>query len=132
MVTSRWKRVGVAVVLLTSAAVGCTRRGSAAAPPDAPPQTEWSLTITNGHWLDVSVYVMYDGQRTHVGLVTAATTQTYVLPPHTIGQGRTVRLHAEAIGSSHRATTEALLVQGGQHVEWTLQSGLERSSVAVW
>jgi len=49
-----------------------------------------------------------------------------------VGPGRTVRLEANAIGSPVRTTTEALLVRAGQHVAWTLQSGLERSSVTVW
>jgi hypothetical protein len=90
------------------------------------------LTVTNHHWLDVSIHVISDGQRARVGAVPAARAATYILPPRMVGPARAVRLEANAIGSPARATTEALLVRAGQHVEWTLQSGLRQSSVAVW
>jgi hypothetical protein len=130
MVGSQRKHVGVAHLLLALAAAGCARgRG---AQSDAIPETEWILSVTNRHWLDVSVYVITDGRRARVGAVPAAGAATYILPPRMVGPARAVRLEATAIGSPARATTETLLVRAGQHVEWTLQSGLERSSVAVW
>jgi hypothetical protein len=130
MVGSQWNRVSMALLLLTSAAAGCARwRGASS---DAIPETEWMLTVTNRHWLDVSIQVISDGQRARVGAVPAAGAATYILPPRMVGPGRTVRLEANAIGSPARATSEALLVRAGQHVEWTLQSGLRQSSVAVW
>ena len=116
--------------MLTSAIPSCARGRSAASEPA--PQTEWSLTVVNRHSLDISVYVTYDGQRSHVGVVPATSTATYVLPPHLIAPGRTVRLQANAIGSTRRVTTDALLVRAGQHVEWNLEIGLGQSSVAVW
>ena len=118
------------VLMLTSAIPSCARGRSVA--PEQAPQTEWSLTVINRHSLDISVYVTYDGQRSHVGVVPAASTATYVLPPHMIASGRTVRLQANAIGSTRRVTTDALLVRAGQHVEWSVESGLGQSSVAVW
>lgn len=130
MVGSRWDRGGVAFLLLISAVAGCVRgRG---AESEALPETEWSLTVTNHHWLDVSIQVITDGQRARVGAVPAASAATYILPPRMVGPGRTIRLEANAIGSTARTTSEGLLVRAGQHVEWTLQSGLSQSSVAVW
>lgn len=120
----------MAFLLLIALVAGCVRgRG---AESEAFPETEWSLTVTNHHWLDVGIQVITDGQRTRVGAVSAASAATYILPPRMVGPGRSVRLEANAIGSPARTTSEALLVRAGQHVEWTLQSGLERSSVAVW
>lgn len=130
MVGSRRDRGGVAFLLLISAVAGCVRgRGTE---PLAQPETEWSLTVTNHHWLDVGIQVITDGQRARVGAVSAAGSATYILPPRMVGPGRTVRLEASAIGSPARATSEALLVRSGQHVEWTLESGLRQSSVAIW
>lgn len=126
----RSKQVALVVLLLASAMPSCGRRRGSL--PEETPQAEWSLTVINRHSLDVTVFVISDGRRTHVGSVPSLRTVTYVLPSHLVGPGRTVRLEANAIGSRERGTTEALLVRGGQHVEWTLQGGLDRSSVAVW
>jgi hypothetical protein len=101
---------------------------------EAAPEVEqgWTLTIVNHHWLDVSVYVMSDGDRSHVAMVTATRTQSFEMPARLITGGRLIVLEADPIGATRPVRTERLAVQGGQNVEWTLESGLERSSVAVY
>ena len=92
----------------------------------------WTLTIINHHWLDVSVYVMSDGGRSHVALVPATFTQTFEMPARMITNGRLITIEANPIGANRTIRTERLSVQGGQRVEWTLETGLERSTVAVY
>jgi hypothetical protein len=122
------------MALLTLAALlaGCTRGSTPATPADTAPDAEWSLTVINRHSLDVSLFVITDGQRARVGSVPASATETFVLPPRMIGSSRSVQLEATAIGSPRRARSEALVIRGGQHVEWTLQNGLEHASIAIW
>lgn len=131
MCGSRHRWVGAALLLLAGAA-GCAFGRGREGATDAVSQTEWSLTVTNRHWLDVDIHVITDGLRAHVGSVRAVAAATYVLPPRLVGAGRSVRFEARAVGSPARATSEALVVRPGQHVEWTLQSGLDRSSIAIW
>jgi flagella basal body P-ring formation protein FlgA len=123
------RRVGLVLLLVAAVTTRCG--GGRGQPAEATPEAEWSLTVTNRHWLDVTVYVIYDTQRNRVGTVTAASAETFVLPSHTIGSGRTIRFEANAIGSRERAVSEPLAVRAGQHVQWVLESGLARSSVAV-
>jgi hypothetical protein len=120
------------LVLLAALLTGCAHRSSSSVEAVPPPEGDWTLTINNRHWLDVSIYVMYDGGRAHVGSVSATRAETYTLPFRMISSGRTVRLEANPIGATRTVRTDALAVQSGQHVEWTLETGLERSSVAVW
>jgi hypothetical protein len=54
------------------------------------------------------------------------------MPARMIGGGRLITLEANLIGATRSVRTERLLVQGGQRVEWTLETGLERSTVAVY
>ena len=118
--------IGAMVAALT----GCSHhRGESA---ETTPDQGWTLTIVNHHWLDVSVYVMSDGGRSHVGLVPATNTQNYEMPARMIGGGRLITLEANPIGATGSVRTERLSVQGGQRVEWTLETGLERSMVAVY
>ena len=115
---------------MTTALAACRHRRAASG--EVAEETEWSLTVKNHHWLDVTIYVMYDSQRQRVGTVTATQVQTFILPAYLIAPGRVVRLEANPIGATRNVTTESLSIRGGQHVEWTLETALDRSSVSVW
>ena len=54
------------------------------------------------------------------------------LPARLLGQGREIRLLGDAIGNEAYATTDILVVQQGQYIEWTLETDLRRSSVGVF
>jgi len=90
------------------------------------------LTVINHHWLDVTVFVEHDGQRTRIGTVTAASTQEFVVPMRVLGVSHQFRLLGSAIGSSDLVRTETLTLQPGQFIEWTLEHDLRRSSVGVF
>ena len=113
-----------------AALAACSHRnaGETATNPDE----GWTLTVINHHWLDVSIYVMSDGGRSHVALVPATQTQSFEMPARMITNGRLITIEANPIGANRTIRTERLAVQGGQRVEWTLETGLERSSVAVY
>jgi len=90
------------------------------------------LTVTNHHFLDITVYLEHDGQRTRVGTVTAASTAQFRLRGNNISASRQFRLFATAIGSDENVRTETLTIQSGQLIEWTLEHDLRRSSVGVY
>jgi Flp pilus assembly protein CpaB len=125
----------LAPLLLTLMVTAC---GQHHATPGAAPRTaptdpvEVVLTVTNHHFVDITVYVEHDGQRTRVGTVTAATTQQFLLPMRVLGISHQFRLYGEAIGSPESVRTETLNIQPGQAIEWTLESNLRRSSVGVF
>ena len=121
------------VLLLMAMSVACTPHHGGGTPADEPTPAEgWRLTVINHHWLDVSVVVLSDAQRFRVGTISATQTQTFDLPSRMISNGRNVRLEANPIGATRVLTTDPLDVRAGQRVEWTLETGLERSSVAIW
>ncbi|MFN2572701.1 MAG: hypothetical protein ABR537_13995 [Gemmatimonadales bacterium] len=92
----------------------------------------FAVVVINHHWLDVTVYLVHDGQRTRVGTVTATTTEQFALSTQLLGSSREIALIGEAVGSKEMIRTELLAVQAGQYVEWTLENALRRSSVAVY
>jgi hypothetical protein len=95
-------------------------------------EQEFVLKVVNHHWLDVDVFILHNGQRTHVGTITATASQTIILPAHLLGASRQIALVADAIGSPAVVRSETLLVQPGQIIEWTLETDLRRSSVGVY
>ena len=118
------------LAVLTTATLACGSHRHAPAP--AVPQEGFAIVVINHHWLDVTVYVVHDGQRTRVGTVTATTTQEFDLSTRLLGSNRQVALIGEAVGSKEVIRTELLAVQPGQYLEWTLENALRRSSVAVY
>jgi len=118
----------VLILATTLATLACAgRHHSRLEPiPDIP------LRVTNHNWLDVTIYVLHDGQRTRVGSVTGSSTQEFTLPGRLLGQSHQLALLGEAIGSPDYARTEVLNIQAGQYIEWTLETDLRRSSVGVY
>lgn len=96
------------------------------------PEGEVALNVTNHNYLDVVVYVLHDGQRTRVGMVSGSSSTVFFLPTRLLGQGREIRLIGDAIGNDAYAVTDVLIVQRGQYIEWTLETDLRRSSVGVF
>ncbi len=118
----------LAILAAVTMSVACAGRRHATSDPlnDIP------LKVTNHNWLDVTIYVLHDGQRTRIGLVTGSSTQEFVLPARLLGQSHELALLGEAIGSPVFARTEVLTIQPGQFIEWTLETDLRRSSVGVY
>jgi len=88
--------------------------------------------VVNHHWLDVTIYIVHDGESSRVGIATASSTETFVLSGRLLGSTRQIYLMGRAVGSSEVVRTEMLTVQPGQNVEWTLENSLRRSSVGVY
>lgn len=115
-------------------------RGKVPSPPAVNGnEGEIALNVINHNYLDVVVYVLHHGVRTRVGSVTGSTSAVFLLPTRLLGQGREIQLRGYAIGKKDAAlggqdyaSTEILIVQQGQYIEWTLETDLRRSSVAVY
>lgn len=91
-----------------------------------------TVRVENKNWLDVVVYVEHEGQRQRLGTVTATSTASFTLRPTMIGGFGDIQLIANAIGSHATTTTGRLTIKPGMHIDWTLQTDLSRSSVAVY
>ncbi|HEU5260803.1 MAG TPA: hypothetical protein VFU41_05175 [Gemmatimonadales bacterium] len=126
-------RVGTALAALLVVASACWRHRRAADTATLhPPSGEIALRVTNHNYLDVTVYIVHDGQRTRVGTVTGSSTQMFFFPIRLLGQGGEIQLFGDPIGSTDSARTEILVVRSGQYIEWTLETDLRRSSVGVY
>lgn len=103
---------GVCFSLIAGA--GCAPR---AAPERIPPATAATLRVDNQAFLDVNVYVLRSGQRTRLGMVTALTTRTFVLPRTLVGTATTVQFLAAFIGSNRAPVSEEVVVWEGDEIE---------------
>jgi hypothetical protein len=117
-----------ALALLVAGAAACASHR----PAPVDPRGEFALSVINHHWLDVTIYVVHNGERTRVGTVTASSSERFLLAGRLLGATREVYLIGDVVGSPEVVRTEILLVQPGQYIEWTLENPLRRSSVAVY
>lgn len=91
------------------------------------------LDVNNHNWLDVTIYVVHGGQRTRVLTVVATTSASVIVPNHTLrNSGGQIRLLAHAIGNPATFMSETIVAKPGMTIDWTLESDLRRSSLAVW
>ena len=128
-------RVGTVLAALLFVAPACFWHRKPASAGNAPrdvPEGEIALQVTNHNFLDVTIYVLHNGQRTRVGTVTGSSSQVFYLPARLLGLGREIQLLGDPIGSTDFAVTETLIIQPGQYIEWTLETDLRRSSVGVY
>jgi hypothetical protein len=97
----------------------------------APQADGFSLVLNNHQVLDANIFVQHDGQVDRVGMVSASSSKSLVLPLWLLGQSRLIRLIAEPIGSDARYTSDFLSVQPGQMIELNVEGVLERSNYNI-
>ena len=111
--------------------IACARQSTHSDDTTPSGKGEIALVVENHHWNDVVVSVVHDGVAERVGLAIATKTSTFFFPSRRLGTSGLIRLRGHAVGAPDDHTTEAFLIQPGQEIQWTLESDLARSSVAV-
>jgi hypothetical protein len=109
---------------------GCARQTGAAGDSSLDLEPV-ELAVANHNWLDVVVFVVHGGQRTRLVTVTAAKSTTAMIPTFALRNDQ-IRLLAHAVGNPETFLSEPISVRRGMRITWTLESDLNRSSVAVW
>jgi hypothetical protein len=111
--------------------LGCHGRNEPSAdPPD--PATPVVLDVENHVQGDVVVYLRHGSQNIRLGTVTGLGTATFTFPWHQMGITGSSWLVARPFGGSRVYNSEPLVFQPGQSLKLTVESDLDRSSVAVW
>lgn len=90
------------------------------------------LRVENHNWLDMTIYVVHDGQRSRLGAATAAKTTDFAIQPQLLGQVGAIQLIADPVGSSQAIASPRVTVKEGTRLVWTLQTNLSQSSLAVY
>jgi hypothetical protein len=109
---------------------GCAKKPREGSQPL--PMTPTPLRVENHNWLDVTIYVLHDGQRSRLGAATAAKTTDFTIQPQLLGQVGDIQLIADPVGSSQAIASPVVKVTQGTRLVWTLQTDLSRSSLAVY
>jgi hypothetical protein len=129
--TFRPRRV-VCIAFAALAMLGGCLKPPTPTPSDPTSTGRVILTVHNNYRSDVNVYVIGDGQPSRVGTATAAATTSFDISARLLGNGRELRLRADPIGGRAVHTSELFRVGTGQRIDWTLETDLSRSTVAIY
>src|SRR5690348_3979230 len=89
-----------------------------------------TLNVINHHPLDVVIFNIRQGYRERIGDVTAASRGSFRLHLRRYPGGE-VQFYADPVGRSQGITSDVLHLFPGQAADWTLETDLARSSIAV-
>jgi hypothetical protein len=89
-----------------------------------------TLNVINHHPLDVVIFNIRQGYRERIGDVTAASRGAFRLHLRRY-PGNEVQFFADPVGRSQGITSDVLHLFPGQSADWTLETDLARSSIAV-
>lgn len=91
-----------------------------------------SLTVDNHYVSEVRISIVHDGLTTRVGSVAGSDRMNFILRPAVIGMSGHIQLVADPVAGSGRFISETIAVKPGEQVAWTLETRLERSSIAIY
>jgi hypothetical protein len=118
-------------LLMALTVLGCRKRDAETRPaPD--PNTPVPVQIESHFMGDVTIYLVRGSLRQRLGMVTALGTAEFTFPWRWLSQSGSSRLMAYPVAGARAQLSEPLIMQQGQWIKWTLESDLDRSSIAVY
>jgi len=124
-------RLAIAYGVLLSAGTACGFFSRDPAPSPAPLEGEVAVEVENHNWSDITVYLMTGGLPQRLGMVTALSNGSFAFSSQRLSTGGSVQLRANPV-AGNAFTSEAILVQPGQAIMWTLENDLDISSLSVY
>ena len=131
----RSPRALATAALLVLSVVACRRTVAVGGPDEVeevlPPEPA-TLQVQNHHNSDITIYLVRGNVRSRLGQVVAAGSQRWTLPAPVVRDAAGVVFVADPIGERGELRTERVVLRSGARVVWTLESGLTRSSLAIY
>jgi hypothetical protein len=122
----------VAIFAGLPAVPACGLLSSRHSPPSrSTVKSEISVEVENHNWSDITVYLLVGGLPQRLGMVTGLRNATFAFSSLRLNTGSGVRLRALPVAGDPY-TTEAILVQPGQAIFWTIENDLSASSFMVY
>jgi predicted small lipoprotein YifL len=127
----RTLRAALAGLMLLAALGACRSKGpTPSTVPD--PNSRVQVEVENHYMGDVVIYLVHGSDRQRLGMVTALSSAEFSFPWRRLGASANNRLLAYPIAGASAYASDPLQVQPGQWIKWTLESDLNRSSMAVY
>jgi hypothetical protein len=126
-------RLGLVLGTLIAGGSGCGLLFSRGEQPSAeqPLNGNVVVEVESHNWNDITVYLITGGLPQRLGMVSALGEASFDFPPQRLNSSTGVRLRALPV-AGQPFTSDAILVQPGQVITWTLENNLSASSYSVY
>src|SRR3989337_2040807 len=86
------------------------------------------IEVANHNWMDMVIHAQRDGTRVRLGLVRTENRARFVLPRHLAYWSGGVIPVADRVGSADVFTSDAMLVEPGARIVWSLENQISLSA----
>jgi hypothetical protein len=126
-------RLGLFIGALMAGGSGCGLLFSRGEQPSAEQTRHGNVVVEveSHNWSDITVYLITSGLPQRLGMVTALGEAIFDFPPQRLNSSTGIRLRALPV-AGEPFTSDAILVQPGQVITWTLENDLDASSYSVY
>ena len=116
------------------ASTGCASGGLTGGGDPSPSRfNEVTAHIENYNWPDMTIYLVYDGdRRQRLATLVTAQKRTLRIPPSLLRGAQGFKLEARAIGSGDRVRTPVIHATAGDEIFWTVENHLAISTTTLW
>jgi hypothetical protein len=123
----------IRVIALWATALGWAACGGKSDTDDVSPSSgELAVRIESHYWSDATISISRGGTWNRLGLAGSNKTSSFVVPFRQFGTNQAARLKADPVGGDATFVSEAISIRPGALIVWTLESTLDRSSIAVY
>jgi len=132
--TGRARARRLTLLLLWSASIaGCARNPEPGEERTVIYRAESEITIrvVNHSQLDANLFLVHDGARDRLGLVSAVSTSSFTVRTRILGAGGEFSLLADPIGQTRATQTQVLRTSEGTTFTWTLETDFSRGAILV-
>ena len=85
------------------------------------------------YWSDVTISIARGGGTwNRLGLAGANKATSFMVPVSQLGSNSSTRLLADPIGGDKAIVSDAISIHSGALIVWTLESSLDRSTIAAY
>ena len=98
---------------------------------ERPRYTSVVVEVESHNWSDITVYLVSGGLPQRLGMVSALGAASFDFPSQRLNSSAGIRLRALPV-AGQPFTSDAILVQPGQVITWTLENDLDASSYSVY
>jgi hypothetical protein len=124
-------RLRIGWCVLVALTMACSKTPAPNLGPD-PSDSDVAVRIENHGWSDLVILLSHQGVSERLGMASAAKSTNFFIPWSKLAAGGSVRLQADPADGSRGISSEALLLQPGKVVVWTLERELGQSRIAVY
>lgn len=119
----------IVIAVIAAASSACFHHH---APNESAASGPATLQVDNHNWQDVDIQVVHRGIQSHLGSVNASAVTEIVFPKYLLSDLGEVQLIAHAVGTPYTIRTQVIVLKPGTEVRWTLETDLNRSTIAVY